>query len=632
MKPCFDSGETMRKSFAIFSIIFGFVWIFLGNLDSKDRTPSDIADTQSTALKGWSAPVKISYTAAQDYCRVPRIAVDEQKNVHAIWVQESGGTTEEIRHNWTNKGKWQNNAIRTNITKDKGWEGPWPQIKVDIDGNPSVVYATKTSGAYEVYTKKYENDRWGKEVDVSATGNSSSRPKLVINPITNDYFCYWQNEEGGGFRTWTKYLIGGEGDWIDAGVVPTAFRAYEPNADVDYDGKIYLVYINRQSNKTIHFTENEEATDEFTWTDTQMISDGDTGVDFPIPDIAVDKDGNCYVVWMEVKGGNIEILFKKRVNNVWQNKAENLSHSSVNSENPAIAVDKKTKDIYVAWEEMNKVILRVYEESKGSWGPREVVTERHPLTESDPNAPVQQDFGLCVSVYGDVHLVFTEEHAGNTNIYHRFKEGREPERPVAPLGNPTLQTRLEPNDRKTNIFSWGRNPENGAFKLENYIVYRKREGQGDNKYVKMAEVPVTQFLYRNTGLSTGVKYVYAVSVIDKNEKESERSNPAVEAPIFIPQNLSVQTTLNKALFSIEKINTLTWTDSRLNDPVQNRSYKIYRKKSTDDDSAFTLIYTADASSTSFTDRGLPWTEKFVYRITVVDDGGNESPWLEADED
>lgn len=622
----------MRKSFIILSIIFGLVWIFLGKQDSEGRTSSDAAETQSTALKGWSSPVKISYTGTQDYCRVPRIAVDEQKNAHAIWIQESGGITEEIRHNWTKNGKWQNKSVRTNITKNKGWEGPWPQIKVDIYGHPSVVYATKASGSYEVYTKQYLNERWGQETDVSATGDSSSRPNLVIDPITNDYYCYWQNEEGGGFRIWTKYLIAGEGDWIDAGKIPTDFRAYEPKADIDYNGKIYVVYINRQSNKTIHFTENEEATDEYTWTDTQMISDGHTGMDFPIPDIAVDKEGNCYVVWMEVKGGNIEILFQKRVNNVWQNKAENISHSAENSENPAIAVDKKTRDIYVAWEEQNKVILRVYEEAKGKWGPKEVVTQMHPLTENDPNAPVQQDFGLCVSVYGDVHLVYTEEHSGNINIYHSFKEGREPERPVAPLGNSIVQTRLETNNRKTNIFSWGRNPENGTFHLDKYIVYRKRQGQSDNKYTKMAEISTNQYLYRDSGLSTGVKYVYAVSVIDKNNKESNRSKAGMELPVFIPQDLDVQTTLNKALFSVEKINTLTWTDSRLNDPVQNRRYKIYRKKSTEEDSAFVLIYTAEGNTSSYTDRGLPATEKFVYRLTVIDDQGNESSWLERDED
>jgi hypothetical protein len=621
----------MKKSFLFLSIILVFSWIFLGYLDSKDRVPPDAAEIHSTSLKGWSSPVKISTTAQQDYCRVPRVTVDELKNAHAVWIQESGGGTEEFWHNWTKNGKWQNKPIRTNITRNKAWEGPWPQVNADIYGHPSVVYAAKNTGIYEIYTRKYANDRWGDETDVSGSGTSSSRPYFVIDPITNDYYCFWQNEEGGGFRTWTKYLIGGEGEWADGGIVPTNFRAYEPKAGIDYNGKIYLVYINRQSNKTIYFTENEEATDAFNWTEPQMISNGDTGMDFPIPEIAVDKDGNCYVVWMQVKGGNIEIFFKKRVNNEWEINAKNLSQTSENSENPAIAVDRKTRDIYVAWEEKNKIFLRFYDDSKGSWQPKEIVTERHPLTESNPNAPVQQDLGLSVSVYGDVHLVYTEEKSGNTNIYHRFKEGREPDRPVAPLGDPTLQTRLEMNNTKTNIFSWGRNPENGAFNLTKYIVYRKEEGQSNSRYVKQTELSTTRFLYKDTGLSTGKKYEYAVTVQDKFDLESERSKSAKEASVFIPLDLEVTTKLNKALFSVEKINTLNLTDTPLNDPIQNRRYKIYRKKSTDEDSAFTLIFTAESNSTSFTDRMLLWTDTFVYRISVLDDSGNESSWLEADE-
>ena len=546
----------MRKSFVILSTVFIFTWIFLGYLDSKDRAPSDAVEIQSTSIKGWSSPVKISDTATQDYCRVPRVAVDELKNVHAVWIQERGGGTEEFLHNWTKNGKWQNKALATRISRSKSWEWPWPKLSVDINGDPSLVYASKLSKIYEIHTSKYSNDRWGGETDVSASGSSSSRPCLVIDPIMNDYFCYWQNEEGGGFRIWTKYLIKGKGEWADAGVIPSSFRAYEPKADIDYKGKIYLVYINRLGDKTIFFTENDEPTDDFVWTTPQMISDGDTGVNFPIPEIAVDKDGNCYVVWMEVKGGNIEILFKKRVDDAWDSNAKNLSQSSANSENPMIAVDNKTGDIYVAWEDyedwrnMGKIFLRVYDDSKGSWGPKEVVTVRHPPTESDPNAPVQQDLGLCVSVYGDVHLVYTEEHAGNTNIFHRFKEGREPDRPVAPLGDSMLQTCLEPNNTKTNIFSWGRNPENGGFQLTNYIVYRKEEGQSNSRYVKQAEVPTTKFLYRDTGLSTGRKYEYAVTVEDKFGHESDRSKPGKEVFLFIPQDLAVTTKLNKALFSV----------------------------------------------------------------------------------
>ncbi|GAF73005.1 unnamed protein product, partial [marine sediment metagenome] len=377
-------------------------------------------------------------------------------------------------------------------------------------------------------------------------------------------------------------------------------------------------------NKNVYFTWADEATNEFSWTQPELISHNHTEVDFPHPEISVDKSGNAYVVWMDARRGNREVYFRKRINGDWQDP-KNLSQSSGDSKYPVIAVDKAKGDAYVAWEEGNKILLREYKQSEDKWGAIEIATENHPKE-------AEGDVGLCASVYGDFHLVYTEDRSGKRNIYHRFKKGREPDKPEAPLGSTNLQTRLEVNNTKTNIFGWARNPENGAFHLTNYIVYRKKEGQSNSRYVKQAELSTTKFLYRDMGLSTSVKYEYAVTVKDKFDQESDRSKPAKEVPVFIPLSLDVITKLNKALFSIEKINTLNWTDTRLNDPIQNRRYRIYRKKSTDEDSAFTLIYTADSNTTSYTERMLPVTDKFVYRLTVIDNSGNESPWLEADED
>ncbi|NOR14632.1 MAG: hypothetical protein GQ544_02895 [Candidatus Aminicenantes bacterium] len=616
----------MRKSFIILSIIFVFAWIFLGHLNSKDWVPSDAVEIQSTSLKGWSSPVQISDTKKQYYCRDPKVAVDELKNVHAIWVQKTGGNTEEIYYNWTDKEEWQD-PQRSIMNRVQSWSGPWADIKVDRYRNTNVVYTSKGPADYEVFFRRrtFPDYKWENVLNISNTGVGTAHPNLVIDPITNDYYVFFMNAAGGGYRIVTRYLIEGEGDWADGGMLPHSNnKAYVPQADIDYEGKIYLVYINRYLNKNVYFTWTDEATNEFSWTQPELISHNHTEVDFPHPEISVDKSGNAYVVWMDARRGNREVYFRKRINGDWQDP-KNLSQSSRDSKYPVIAVDKAKGDAYVAWEEGNKILLREYKQSEDKWGSIEIATENHPEEAGG-------DVGLCASVYGDVHLVYTEDRSGNRNIYHRFKKGREPDKPEAPLGNTNLQTRLEVNNTKTNIFGWARNPENGAFHLTNYIVYRKKEGQSNSRYVKQAELPTTKFLYRDMGLSTSVKYEYAVTVKDKFDQESDRSKPAKEVPVFIPLSLDVITKLNKALFSIEKINTLNWTDTRLNDPIQNRRYRIYRRRSTEEDSAFTLIYTADSNTTSYTERMLPVTDKFVYRLTVIDNSGNESLGLEVDED
>jgi hypothetical protein len=616
----------MRKSF-IFSCIFVcLMWMFLGGMGFLGTSEAEESSTDSVQIKGWSKSVNISDTKKQYYCRDPEVAVDELKNVHAIWVQKTGGNTEEIYYNWTDNEEWQD-PQRSIMNRVQSWSGPWADIKVDRYRNTNVVYVSKGPEGYEVFfrRRKFPDYNWENVLNISNTGGGAAHPNLVIDPITNDYYVFFMNPAGGGYRIVTRYLIEGEGDWADGGMLEHFNnKAYVSQADIDYEGKIYLVYINRHLNKNVYFTWTDEATNEFSWTQPELISHNHTEVDFPHPEISVDKSGNAYVVWMDARRGNIEVYFRKRINGDWQDP-KNLSQSSKDSKYPVIAVDKAKGDAYVAWEEGNKILLREYKQSEDKWGSIEIATENHPEEAGG-------DVGLCASVYGDFHLVYTEDRSGKRDIYHRFKKGREPDTPEAPLADSNLQTRLEINNTKTNIFNWGRNPENGAIHLTKYLVYRKRQGQGDNRYEKQAELSLNQYLYKDTGLSTGVKYVYAISVRDKFNNESNRSKPAMEDPVFIPQDLDIETKLNRALFSAEKINTLTWTDNRLNDPVQNRQYKIYRKRSTEEDSAFVLIFTADSNASSYTERMLPLTEKFVYRLTVIDNNGNESLWLEVDED
>ena len=623
MGPCSELGETMRKSFIILSIVFIFTWIFLGHLDSKVRVPSDAAEIQSTSLKGWFSPVKISNPRSTWYSKLPKVAVDELKNIHVIWVQKTGGNTEEIYYNWTENGTWQEpqRSIMSRVRKETP---PRADIKVDRNRNVNVVYLSFEPEDYNVFfrKRKFLNYDWENEVNISNTAVGTEYPNLVIDPTTNDYYIFYNIAEGGGYRILTSYLIKGEGDWTDGGkVYHLNNKAYSPKADIDSKGNIYLVYINRQTNRNVYFTWSQEATNEFSWEDPEVISQGHTGVDYSYPDIAVHENGNAYVVWMYRGGGNIEVYFRKRINGNWQDRKK-LSQSSGDSKFPVIAVDKATGDAYVAWEERNKILLREYKQSNDKWGPIEIATENYPLS-------AERGFELCASAYGDFHLVYSEDHSKTRYIYHRFKKGRDPDKPTAPLGT-NLHTFLE-GKKKTNIFSWARNPENGILHLTEYVVYRKRQGQNDNRYEELAKPPLDQYIYKDAGRPTGVKYVYAITVRDEFKNESKKSTPAKEKAVFMPQALNIETKMNKALFSVEKINTLTWTDSRLNDPIQNRRYKIYRKKSTDEDSAFTLIYTADSNATSYTERGLPVTEKFVYRLTVIDNAGNESPWLVVNE-
>ncbi len=449
----------------------------------------------------------------------------------------------------------------------------------------------------------------------------------MIDRNNNDYYVFWQDDENRAFEHqvyWeimTRHMNGGEGKWIGGGVLPEPnARAYSPEADIDANSKIYLAYANRGSgNKTrVFFTENANAKDWNTWAPVVDISGG-TGLSFAYPQIAVDWKGNCYVIWMNIRDSIIEVYFRKRVNGKW-GTIENLSKSEVDSEDPTIACNKETGEIYVAWEEKKKILLSVY--SGGKWS--------EPVNMTANNSQSVRPH-LYVTTTETVHLVFSDDRTGQWNIYHRSKMGRPPEPPMPPINvqlNTSLDQSVTPNT-KTNLVKWKENSENEGIPREFYSVYRKQEGQNDNQYALLTTIPVTTFSHEDTGLPTNIKYVYAVSVTDSFEQESELSEAETENAVFPPIDLALETKINRVLFSQEKINYLSWGHNPLNDPVPSLSYNIYRKLTTEDNSQLVHIYTADANTFFYMDRGLSFTDKYVYSITVSDTEGHETPKLKA---
>jgi len=607
----------MRKPITRTALISCVLLILAGTPAFYAGITENDVKTASEDLSDWSDPVLVSGPAF--YSVDPKVAADEADNVHVVWVQ----TEDTVFYNRADsQGNWQ---TPVNITGDgvNIGEGPWPEIQVDNNGVPVVVFSGKIGGNYEAVMNRYYQGRWTGGDNVSRTYNGGSAyPTIAIDRNTNTYFVFWQDdefrekEEQTYWQVLCRYKIEGEGAWLGGGVLPEPNnRAYAPQAAMDADGKAYMIYANRaQSNRSrIFFTENPTPEDWNKWSPVIDISGG-TGISFAYPQIAVDLVGNVYVTWMHMVGGNVETFFKKRVNGVWSN-VENLSQSLANSGRPSIAVNSETGDVYVTWEEDSKVMLR--KQSGGKW--------EDTLVMSGPGSITVHPYVFC-SPSGAVHLVYSDKRSGQWNIYYRFKAGRPPEPPVAPIGvsvATVLDETTEPAT-KSNTVRWKNNPENEEKALAHYLVYRKEAGQGDQEYQWIANVPLDTFTYLDAGLATDVKFVYAFAVMDVVDQESGLSDPVYENIVFTPLDVALMTEINRVLFMKEKINTVSWSHNPLNEPIEDLQYNIYRK-GVDDEGPMTLIHTASGATNSYTDRGLSVSAKYQYAVTAADSEGHETP-------
>ena len=97
-----------------------------------------------------------------------------------------------------------------------------------------------------------------------------------------------------------------------------------------------------------------------------------------------------------------------------------------------------------------------------------------------------------------------------------------------------------------------------------------------------------------------------------------------EIKVYPPTSLNLATAIDKILFYSEKVNTLTFSMNSQNQADYLDSYKVYRKKVGESDDQFQLLATLNTSTFTYTDKHLSLTQKYVYAVTAVDKGGNES--------
>ena len=101
----------------------------------------------------------------------------------------------------------------------------------------------------------------------------------------------------------------------------------------------------------------------------------------------------------------------------------------------------------------------------------------------------------------------------------------------------------------------------------------------------------------------------------------------IDLGIFPPSQFSLQRLVNNFIFYKEYINRLTWTANPMN--IRNIvRYKIYARVTADSASAFDLLVELPANVFSYDDRGLKKGIAYTYRITAVDEDGQESGWAE----
>jgi hypothetical protein len=611
----------MRNKIIIFSVLTLIsILLIAGSPDSKMNS---VHQKQKLAASSeWTKPVNISPGLIY-YSNDARIVTNATgAKAYGIWCEEGRGS-KKIYFNTNESGNWKSTA--QDITSHTVGEYPGPEINLDNHGNVVVVYQVRISRNYEVISKLRRNGVWkaAENVSDSPAGGSQSA-SILIDKNTNDYYVVWQDDKDRPapdavyWKGYVKYKNQGLGDWEYGGLIEDqTARAYFHTADIDSQGRVYVVWDNRNTgNKAIvWFSQNATPKVSTGWTAPVPISDFNY-LTFSYPKMACDNYGNVYVVWVkQYEAGNIEIMFRKRINGSWK-PIENLSNSQAVSERPSIAVNRTTGEIYVAWAEQASDGWEIYyrEYNKGAWQEIQNITQNK-ATSDYPS--------LYADASGGIHLVYTDNKSGHPNIYYTTKKSG----PVSvfPPVDIKVTSRLSgqsTNLSKRNTLTWAENPQNANVTIGSYRIYRKEAGQSDSTYALAGEVKGTTFTYEDQNLTYNKQYTYVLTSVLEVGMESGYSDAVTDEaipPTYPPLNLSLESRLNSTL--TRKINTLSWGVNPKNANITIANYNISRKEASQPGTSFMFLTSVAGTELSYIDPNLPLTKKYSYQIVAISSRG-----------
>jgi len=378
--------------------------------DERNGNPDIYFSTGAPGV-GWDANTRVdddgSGTAKQ---KRSDIALDSSNNAYAVWGDSRGGAYSALR---PSGGDWGANVqISNNADTD---DGTSPAIDVSPSGHAHAVWQAKRSGAWEWDTYaayRPPGGPWEADIKVNDDDTSSHHfgPDITVDGDGNAY-AVWMDWRNGHSDIFFATRAVASATWsadVQVNDDATTEGQSQPAVALDADSNAYAVWQdNRSGEPDIYFA--YRAAVSTTWSANVRVDD-DPGTSLQDgPALAVDADGNAYAVWRDQRNGNPDIYFAARpAGGTWGASVRvNDDVGTAEQSDPAIAVDTNG-DVYVMWADErngNQDLYFATRPAGGSFGANVRVDD-------DLGAANQRFPAIAVNSGGDVYATWRDDSYG----------------------------------------------------------------------------------------------------------------------------------------------------------------------------------------------------------------------------
>ena len=464
----------------------------------------------------------------------PELSVDGYGRAYLVWYKRFGGS--ELLYsrndNPANPNGWSRPVT---IKADTGEAWAYSKVECDNAGNAYVVWKDSSSGHAQVYFRKiFADGSMSDEVNVSNTGGTPNDPDIGVNRPSGGFVVVW--EEGGQI-----YGNAWQGGWTGPQAVTYGnARSGIPAVAVADDGTIHLVYqqevggnweiiyqstatgppptttigpsttstIGSSTTTTIGPSTTTTIGPSTTTSTTTSTSTSTTSTSTSTTSTSTSTTSTTTTTTIPVHPKPpLNLVLTTQLNGSQTRKVNTLFWQP----NP----DNRGYDLksYRVW--------RIRTNASG--GTFEIIATLLPDTYSfvDGNLPLAEKYAYgLTTVPQDPYGIESDP----SDVLGEIVTFEPLNAQVRTVTNKSLF-----RDEKINIVSWTRNPLNDGVTVFQFNVYRRKSGQTDNQFQKVASVGAGVFEFRDRKLGADL-FEYAVTATDTSGFESARSNIVRESP------------------------------------------------------------------------------------------------------
>lgn len=367
------------------------------------------ADGQSDTLAGgfevlaglvWAEDCRLTFDAAASQTSESRsIEIDPAGGIHVVWHDMRDGKRE-IYYKCREAGRW---GMDERVTESGGGMR-CPCVAADKTGRIHVVWQATEAGGYEVYYRCRDGGRWNESRRLNRDPGFSLYPDIAADD-SDRVHVVWCDNSSGDFQI--VYRVWDGTSWSrKTQLTASPGASTHPSIAAGEEGTLHLVWQNdRDGYNQIYYS----MFDGSAWGAEERVSESTS--EAVEPGVAVDPDGDVHVVWNDFRSTRSvysRVYYRSKGPEGWTGERA-IPGTYYQAGRPSIAVDH-LGIVHVVWQ------CDWYDTQGIAWARGSLDSWRHEVILPRTTALAMLP-SLAASEDGQVHMVYCNDAAGNSEIY-----------------------------------------------------------------------------------------------------------------------------------------------------------------------------------------------------------------------